>query len=73
MAFPRSPMVTAGIAWELADETEGRFLLGIGTQVKAHVERRYSTEFEPPGPRLREYVLALKAIFRAFQGVSTLR
>lgn len=72
VAFPRSPMVTAATAWELADETEGRFLLGIGTQVRAHVERRYSCEFDPPGPRLREYVQALKAIFRAFQGIEPL-
>ncbi|HEY8216006.1 MAG TPA: TIGR03617 family F420-dependent LLM class oxidoreductase [Acidimicrobiia bacterium] len=68
LAFPRSPMVTAQIAWELADATEGRFVLGLGTQVKAHNERRYSVPFEHPGTRLRECVLALRAIFRAFQG-----
>src|SRR3954463_7623835 len=45
VAFPRSPMVTAQIAWELADTTGGRFRLGLGTQVRAHVERRYSSEF----------------------------
>ena len=68
VAFPRSPMVTAANAWELADVSGGRFRLGIGPQVKAHVERRYSSEFDPPGPRLREQVLALRAIFRAFRG-----
>jgi probable F420-dependent oxidoreductase len=68
LAFPRSPMVTAQIAWELADVTDGRFVLGLGTQVKAHNERRYSVPFEHPGSRLRECVLALRAIFRAFQG-----
>jgi probable F420-dependent oxidoreductase len=68
VAFPRSPMVTASTAWELAELTEGRFRLGLGTQVKAHIERRYSAEFEHPGPRLREYVRAVKAIFRAFRG-----
>jgi probable F420-dependent oxidoreductase len=72
VAFPRSPMVTASIAWELAELTRGRFLLGLGTQVKAHVERRYSAEFDPPGPRLREYVLALRAIFAGFQGTAPL-
>ena len=68
VAFPRSPMVTASIAWELAEATGGRFTLGLGTQVKAHIERRYGTAYEHPGPHLREYVLALRAIFRAFQG-----
>jgi len=66
VAFPRSPMVTASVAWELADASRGRFRLGLGTQVRAHIERRYSAPFDPPGPRLRDYVLALRAIFRAF-------
>ncbi|HWM19246.1 MAG TPA: TIGR03617 family F420-dependent LLM class oxidoreductase [Ilumatobacteraceae bacterium] len=68
VAFPRSPMVSAAIAWELAHNTEGRFRLGLGSQVKAHVQRRYSAEFAPPGPRLRDYVLAVKACLRAFRG-----
>jgi probable F420-dependent oxidoreductase len=68
VAFPRSPMITAIDAWELAEATGGRFAIGLGTQVKAHVERRYSSTFDHPGPRLREYVLAMKAIFRAFRG-----
>lgn len=68
VAFGRSPMVTAGIAWELAAATGGRFVLGLGSQVKAHIERRYSAEFVPPGPRMKEYVESVKAIFRAFRG-----
>jgi probable F420-dependent oxidoreductase len=68
VAFPRSPMVTAGIAWELAASTGGRFVLGLGSQVKAHIERRYSAEFTPPGPRMKEYVESIRAIFRAFRG-----
>lgn len=72
VAFPRSPMVTAKVAWELAEASGGRFVLGLGTQVKAHVERRYSTTFAHPGPRLRDYVLALRAIFDAFQGKEAL-
>ena len=68
VAFPRSPMVTASIAWELAEATGGRFRLGLGTQVRAHIQRRYSAEFDPPGPRLREYVEAVRAVFRAFRG-----
>jgi probable F420-dependent oxidoreductase len=68
LAFPRSPMITAQIAWELADASRGRFRLGLGTQVRAHIERRFASPFDPPGPRLREYVEALRAIFRAFRG-----
>ena len=68
VAFPRSPMVTASAAWELAEATGGRFRLGLGTQVRAHIERRYSSDFDPPGPRMREYVRAVQAIFRAFRG-----
>ena len=68
VAFPRSPMVTAAVAWELAEASEGRFRLGLGTQVRAHIERRYAAEFSPPGPRLREYVQAVRACFRAFAG-----
>jgi probable F420-dependent oxidoreductase len=67
VAFPRSPMITASIAWELAEVTGGRFRLGIGTQVRAHITRRYAAQFDPPGPRLREYVLAVKHIFKAFR------
>jgi len=68
VAFPRSPMVTAQVAWELAEASGGRFRLGLGTQVRAHIERRYGAPFDPPGPRLREYVDAVRACFRAFRG-----
>ncbi|MBV8693007.1 MAG: TIGR03617 family F420-dependent LLM class oxidoreductase [Actinobacteria bacterium] len=68
VAFPRSPMITASNAWELQEASNGRFRLGIGTQVRAHIERRYSSEFDPPGPRLREYVEAVRHIFKAFRG-----
>jgi probable F420-dependent oxidoreductase len=68
VAFPRSPMVAAGLAWELAENTGGRFRLGLGSQVKAHVERRYGAAFDPPGPRLRDYVQAVQACLRAFRG-----
>jgi probable F420-dependent oxidoreductase len=68
VAFARSPMVAAGLAWELAENTGGRFRLGLGSQVKAHVERRYGAEFVPPGPRMRDYVEAVQACLRAFRG-----
>jgi len=66
VAFPRSPMVAAAVAYELADNTNGRFRLGLGSQVKAHIERRYGAEFARPTARLRDYVLAVKACWRAF-------
>jgi probable F420-dependent oxidoreductase len=70
VAFPRSPFVTAQLAWDLQRFSGGRFLLGLGTQVKGHNERRYSTPWpSPAGPRLREYVLCLQAIFKTFQNV----
>ena len=68
VAFPRSPMVSAALAWELAENTKGRFRLGLGSQVRAHIERRYGAEFDPPGPRLKDYVSAVKACLRAFNG-----
>jgi probable F420-dependent oxidoreductase len=68
IAFPRSPMVTAQIAWDLQHLSGGRFQLGLGTQVKGHNERRYVAPWTgPPGPRLREYVCCLKAMFASFQ------
>ena len=68
IAFPRSQMVTAQLAWDLANYTGGRFTLGLGSQVKGHNERRYSTAWpSPPGPRMREYYLCLRAIFQSFQ------
>jgi probable F420-dependent oxidoreductase len=73
VAFARSPMVTAQAAWDLATSTGGRFVLGLGSQVKAHVVRRFSAEFSRPAARLREYVLALRAVFAAFAGEAPLR
>jgi probable F420-dependent oxidoreductase len=72
VAFPRSPMITAATAWELQDASRGRFRLGIGTQVRAHITRRYGVEFDPPGPRMRDYVAAVRASFLAFEGVEKL-
>ena len=68
VAFPRSPMIAAQVAWELQEATGGDFRLGLGTQVRTHVVRRYGVEFEQPGPRLRDYVLAVKACFAGFRG-----
>ena len=50
VAFPRSPLVHAQIAWDLAAQSQGRFILGLGTQVKGHNERRFGIKWESPGP-----------------------
>jgi probable F420-dependent oxidoreductase len=67
VAFPRSPMMSAQIAWELAQNTEGRFRLGLGSQVRGHIERRYSAMWDKPAPQMRDYVSAFKACIRAFR------
>jgi probable F420-dependent oxidoreductase len=67
VAFPRSPFITAATAWELQEASGGKFRLGLGTQVRTHVVRRYGVAFERPGPRLRDYLLAVKACFSAFR------
>jgi probable F420-dependent oxidoreductase len=66
LAFPRSPTLTAISAWDLQRTTAGRFVLGLGSQVRKHIERRYSSAFSPPTPRMREYVQAVRAIWSAF-------
>lgn len=67
VAFARSPMVLAYAAWDLAAQSSGRFILGLGTQVKAHIERRFGMTWEPPMPKLREMILALRAIWDCWQ------
>src|SRR5215204_4418090 len=67
IAFSRSPMEVAQTAWDLQALSDGRFVLGIGTQVKAHVRRRFSMPWDRPVARLREYVGALRAIWGSFQ------
>ena len=67
IAFPRSPMVTAQLAWDLQQLSGGRFNLGLGTQVKGHNELRYATPWSgAPGPRLREYLQCVRAMFDGF-------
>jgi probable F420-dependent oxidoreductase len=67
IAFPRSPTVTAMAAWTLAKLSRGRFTLGLGTQVKGHIERRFGGHWSPPGPWMRDYVRAVRAIWTAWQ------
>ncbi len=72
LAFPRSPMLTAYMAWDLQRASRGRFILGLGTQVRGHIERRFSAAWSPPGPRLREVVLGLRAIWECWQHATPL-
>ncbi len=67
VAFGRSPFATAQAAWDLQRASNGRFHLGLGTQVRAHVERRYDMPFEHPAARLTDYIRCLRAIFDNFQ------
>jgi len=73
VAFPRSPMVIAYTAWDIQRASSGRFILGLGSQVRAHNQRRFSVKFESPGPKLREVVLALRAIWECWQRGTPLR
>jgi probable F420-dependent oxidoreductase len=73
VAFPRSPMVTAYAAWELARFSGGRFQLGLGTQIRSNIEDRYSAPWEHPVDRMREYIESLRAIFRSFATGDPLR
>jgi probable F420-dependent oxidoreductase len=67
VAFPRSPGTLAYLAWDLAALSDGRFILGLGTQVKAHNERRFGVKWEAPVPKLREVVVALRALWDTWQ------
>ena len=67
IAFLRSPMSVANMGWDLAGATNGRFVVGLGPQVKAHNERRFSVPWTPPAPRMREYVQSLRAIWHCWK------
>ena len=67
IAFPRSPMIVANQAWDLHRHSKGRFVVGLGSQVKAHNERRFSVPWIAPAARMGEYVEALRAIFRCWE------
>jgi probable F420-dependent oxidoreductase len=68
VAFARSPMVQAMTAWDLQKASKGRFILGLGSQIRKHNERRFSVPFDPPGPRMRDMLLAIRHIWDAFDG-----
>lgn len=67
MAFPRSPTITAMSAWSLQKLSGGRFVLGLGSQVRGHVRRRFGMDWHAPAPWMRDYVGAVRAVWRAWQ------
>jgi len=71
VAFGRSPLSMAQVAWDLQRASGGRMRLGLGTQVRAHVERRYSMPFEHPAARITDYVRCVRAIWNCFQTGAT--
>ena len=67
IAFPRSPAIMAMSAWTLQKQSKGRFCLGLGTQVRGHIRRRYGMEWSTPGPWMRDYIGAVRAIWQCWQ------
>lgn len=67
VAFSRSPVSTAYSAWELQRMSGGRFMLGLGSQVKAHIERRFSMPWSAPATRMKEYIQLVKACWTTWQ------
>ncbi|MBH80344.1 MAG: LLM class F420-dependent oxidoreductase [Gammaproteobacteria bacterium] len=73
IAFARSPFVVAQSAWTLQKISGGRFELGLGSQVRGHIERRFGMTWRPPGPWMRDYVAALRALWQAWQNRTRLQ
>ena len=67
VAFARSPAILASIAWDLARFSRGRFILGLGTQVKGHNERRFGVKWDKPVEKMREVILAVRAFWECWQ------
>jgi probable F420-dependent oxidoreductase len=72
VAFARNPMTMANIGWDLQSYSGGRFVLGLGSQIKPHIEKRFSMEWSHPAPRMREFILAMRAIWDTWQNGSKL-
>ncbi len=73
VAFARNPMIVANIGWDLQAYSQGRFILGLGTQIQPHIEKRFSMPWSHPARRMREFVAALQAIWSAWKDGSKLR
>lgn len=72
VAFARNPMLIANLGWDLNTYSQGRFILGLGTQVQPHIERRYGMPWSHPARRMREFVAAVQAIWATWQHGSRL-
>jgi probable F420-dependent oxidoreductase len=68
LAFPRSPTITAMQAWDLDELSGGRFIVGLGSQVKRIIEERFSASFDRPAQRMAEYVQAMQTVWRIERG-----
>ena len=73
VAFARNPMIVANIGWDLQAYSQGRFILGLGTQIRPHIEKRFSMPWSDPARRMREFVMALHAIWSAWNDGTKLR
>lgn len=73
VAFARNPMIVANIGWDLQAYSEGRFILGLGTQIQPHIEKRFSMPWSHPARRMAEFVSALHAIWGAWKDGGKLR
>ncbi|MDT7764284.1 MAG: hypothetical protein QOC63_3704 [Mycobacterium sp.] len=73
VAFARNPMTVANVGWDLQAYSQGRFLLGLGSQVQAHIEKRFSMPWSQPVRRMREFVVALHEIWSCWRDGTTLR
>jgi len=67
VAFARSPMTTASTAWDLNLLSRGRMMLGLGSQIQPHITKRFSMPWSHPAPRMREFVMAMRAIWSSWQ------
>ena len=67
VAFARNPMILANIGWDLQAYSGGRFILGLGSQIKPHITKRFSMEWSHPAPRMREMILAIRAIWDTWE------
>ncbi|ULE33279.1 LLM class F420-dependent oxidoreductase [Mycobacterium sp. IDR2000157661] len=73
VAFARNPMTVANVGWDLQDYSQGRLIVGLGSQVQAHIEKRFSMPWSRPVPRMREFVTAVREIWSCWQNGSKLR